>query len=81
MKWLIAVLAFVGAVAVGFYGMRSRKSASSTWTHAKDSASSWGKTATEKAGAATNNVAHAAESAASTASDAVDGLEGAVGSS
>jgi hypothetical protein len=74
MKWLIAVLALVGAVAFGFFGMRNRKSASSAWTDAKDSASSWSKTATEKAGAATDEVAGAA-------SDAVDEVKGAVGSS
>jgi hypothetical protein len=74
MKWLITVLAFVGAVAFGFFGLRNRKPASSAWTDAEDSAFSSSKTATEKPGAATDKVAGAA-------SDAVDGVKGAVGSS
>jgi hypothetical protein len=71
MKWLIGALAAVGAVAAvgGFFLWRNRK-ASSFLSDAKDTTSSWGKTAADKAGEATDKVAAMADKAASTASDA-----------
>jgi hypothetical protein len=52
MKWLIAVLAAVGAAAVGVFLWR--KNPGGAWTQATDATSSFGKAAADKvAGAAT----------------------------
>jgi hypothetical protein len=66
------LLAAVGAVAAvaGVFLRRNRR-ASSLLSEAKDTTSSWGKTAAEKAGEATDKVAAMADKAASAASDAV----------
>ena len=46
MKWLIALLAAIGAVAVGvFFWRKNQESAGSTWNQAEDLASSLTKTA------------------------------------
>jgi hypothetical protein len=73
MKWLIGALAAIGAVAAvaGFFLQRNRKAASSFLSDAQDTTSSWGKTAAEKAGEATDKVAAMGDKAASAASDAV----------
>ena len=81
MKLLIALLAAIGAVAVGvFFWRKNQESAGSTWSQAEDLASSLTKTAAEKAGEAAEKVKATADKATSAASDAADQVTGDAGS-
>jgi hypothetical protein len=67
MRWLIALLAAIGAVAAGvFFRLRNRKSRG-LFDRAKDSTSSWSKAAADKAGAAGDKVGAAAKKVAGAA--------------
>jgi len=80
MKWFIALLAAIGAVTAGvFFWRKNQESAGSTWDQAEDLASSWTKTAAEKAGEAAEKVKATADKATSAASDAADRPAGAAG--
>ena len=71
-KWLIALLVGIGAVAAAIFFWRSnRRDASKLWHETVDTTSSWSRTAADKAGEATDNVAETAHTAADSASDAV----------
>jgi len=79
MKWLIALLATIGAGAVAFFFWRKHhQSANSLWNEAKDSTSSLSKAAAEKAGAATEKVAASADKMTDAASDVAEDVEAAV---
>ena len=83
MKWLIALLAAIGAVTAGVFFWRknqNQESAGSMWDQAEDLASSLTKTAAEKAGEAAEKVKATADKATSAASDAADQVTGAAGS-
>ena len=81
MKWLIALLAAIGAVTAGvFFWRKNQESVGSMWDQAEDLASSWTKTAAEKTGEAAEKVKTTADKATSAASDAADQVTGAAGS-
>jgi len=67
---LAVVLAGVGAVL--FFRRKSDESWSSMWSPAKDSTSSWSKTAAHEAGTAADRVAEAGDDATAEASDLAD---------
>jgi hypothetical protein len=74
---LVALLAALGAsVAVLFFRRKNQGSLDSTWSSAKDTATSWGKTTADeaaKAGAAARSMAEDATDAASALVDQVEG--------
>jgi hypothetical protein len=80
MRKLIALLVAVGAVAaVVFFWRRDQESWKSTWCSAKDSTSSWGKTAAREAEKSVDSVSSVADRAADAASDLADEVKGRLG--
>jgi hypothetical protein len=78
MKWLVALLALLGAVAAAFFFWRkNQRSASSLWGQARDSTSSWTDTVAGKAGEAADAVADMGDKATSAASQVADEVKGA----
>jgi hypothetical protein len=76
MTKLIALLAVAAAVAAGLYfWRRNEESWESGWSSAKDSTASWGRAATDQAGAAADRVAAAADSATNAASNLAEELK------
>jgi hypothetical protein len=68
MKWLIALLAAIGAAAVGvLFWLRKGDPEHASWHQAKDSASAWSQTAADKAGEAGDKLADAAADVADAA--------------
>jgi hypothetical protein len=71
-KWLIALLAGIAAVAAAvFFWSRNRKEANKLWHDAVDTTTSWSKSAADTASDATDKVAGIADKAVNSASDAV----------
>jgi hypothetical protein len=74
MRKLIALLLAAGAVAGAVLFWRRNQRSWAAWCSADDSACSWGKAATDKAGEAADTVSGAAEGAADAASSVADEL-------
>ena len=79
---LVGLLATVGAVVtILFFWRKKHGSWDATWSSARDTTTSWGKTAADGAGKAADKVTAMADGAANKASNAADQAQGAVGSS
>jgi hypothetical protein len=78
---LIGVLAVVGAVVTGLFFWRKRQGSwGATLSSAKDTATSWGKSAADEAGKAADKITAIADGAADTASNVADQTKGALDS-
>jgi hypothetical protein len=74
---LVGLLAAIGAVVtILFFWRRRQGSWDSTWSSAKDTATSWGKTATDQAEKVVDNAAAQGHSAREEASSAVEEVKG-----
>jgi hypothetical protein len=73
----IGVLAAVGAATIVFFWRKNDGSSTSPWSSAKEALTSWGKTASDEAGRAADEVASAADGATHEASRIVDQAKGA----
>jgi hypothetical protein len=79
---LVGLLAAIGAVVtVVFFWRKKQGSWISMCRHAKDTTTSWGKTAADEAGKAADKITAMADGAATTASNVSDQAKGAVASS
>jgi hypothetical protein len=71
-KWLIAMLAAIGAAAVGvFFWRRNPRAVNSAWAQATDTSSSLAQTSADKVSEVTDNAASAASAVADEAKGAV----------
>ena len=68
MRWLIALFAAIGAVVAGVFFRKKSRKQRGILGRAKDSTSTWSKTAADKAGAAGGKVGAAAKKVAGAAS-------------
>jgi hypothetical protein len=76
---IVGVLAAIGAATVVFWRKNHRQSWDSSLSSVKDSASSWGKTATDQAGRAADRVSGVADDVSDAASHAADEVKNQLG--
>jgi hypothetical protein len=77
---LVTLLAAIGAATVVFFWRKNhRQSWDSSLSSAKDTASSWGKTAADQAGTAADEIQGAVEGASDSALHAVDEVKSQLG--